>query len=68
MIAIKLNSQIVKASNNISLNLFLTDNKLESSTGIAVALNQTVIQKENWKEIYLKDGDEILIITATQGG
>ncbi len=68
MIAIKLNGQIVTLTQSVSLELFLEQNNLATQGGIAVALNQTVIQKENWKSFPLKDNDEIIIITATQGG
>ena len=36
--------------------------------GIAVAINNTVIPKSNWNLHPLHETDEILIISATQGG
>jgi sulfur carrier protein len=36
--------------------------------GIAVAINNTVIPKSNWPTHYLSETDDILIISATQGG
>jgi sulfur carrier protein len=36
--------------------------------GIAVAINNTVIQKSNWNSHHLLETDDILIISATQGG
>jgi sulfur carrier protein len=36
--------------------------------GIAVAINQTVITKSNWQSHLLKDGDQVMLIKATQGG
>jgi len=36
--------------------------------GIAVAVNEEVVSKNNWKERALQQYDNILIITATQGG
>lgn len=36
--------------------------------GIAVAINNTVVPKSNWDNHLLKETDEILIISATQGG
>ncbi|WP_395058529.1 sulfur carrier protein ThiS [Flavobacterium sp.] len=36
--------------------------------GIAVAINNTVIPKSNWNSHYLNPTDDILIISATQGG
>lgn len=36
--------------------------------GIAVAVNQTIITKSNWPAHLLKDGDQVMLIKATQGG
>ncbi len=36
--------------------------------GIAVAVNEEVVSKNNWTERSLKQNDAVLIITATQGG
>lgn len=36
--------------------------------GIAVAVNQTVVSKNQWATFSLSTSDDILIITATQGG
>lgn len=37
-------------------------------SGIAVAVNNTVIPKSNWSSQQLQEQDTITIITATQGG
>ena len=36
--------------------------------GIAIAVNNTVIPKSDWDTHLIKETDDILIITATQGG
>lgn len=36
--------------------------------GIALAVNNTVIPKIHWETTLLNETDDILIITATQGG
>ncbi|MEQ7801422.1 sulfur carrier protein ThiS [Pedobacter sp. ASV1-7] len=36
--------------------------------GIAVAVNQTIITKSDWPHHFLKDGDRVTLIKATQGG
>ncbi|WP_316819018.1 sulfur carrier protein ThiS [Pedobacter nyackensis] len=36
--------------------------------GIAVAVNQTIITKSTWQTHLLKDGDQVMLIKATQGG
>ncbi|MCX7797533.1 MAG: sulfur carrier protein ThiS [Melioribacter sp.] len=35
---------------------------------IAIAINETIISKEHWKEQIIKDGDQIEIVKAVQGG
>jgi sulfur carrier protein len=40
----------------------------EKQNGIAVAINNTVIPKTNWNSYQLNETDDILIISATQGG
>lgn len=36
--------------------------------GIAVAINNSVIPKSNWNSHAIQETDDILIISATQGG
>ncbi len=36
--------------------------------GIAVAVNQQMVPREEWDECALKEGDDILIIKAVCGG
>ena len=36
--------------------------------GIALAINNTVIPKSNWNSHLIMETDDILIISATQGG
>jgi sulfur carrier protein len=40
----------------------------EKQNGIALAINNTVIPKTDWNTHFLKETDDILIISATQGG
>ena len=40
----------------------------EKQNGIALAINNTVIPKSNWNSHYIQETDDILIISATQGG
>lgn len=47
--------------------MLLTVLQTETS-GIAVAVNQTIISKSNWDRHILKQGDQVLLIKATQGG
>jgi sulfur carrier protein len=36
--------------------------------GIAVAVNDTVVRKPEWKDVQLAAGDRVEVITARQGG
>lgn len=40
----------------------------EKQNGIALAVNNIVIPKSDWNSHPLKETDDILIISATQGG
>ena len=41
---------------------------IEQQKGIAVALNLAVVPRSRWAEQQVRDGDEIEIVRATQGG
>lgn len=45
--------------------LFKTKGQIK---GVAVALNQRVVPKSQWSETKLNNQDNILLLTATQGG
>lgn len=38
------------------------------NNGVAIAIQNTIIEKRFWSETEVKDQDNILIIQATQGG
>ena len=40
----------------------------DRQTGIAVALNQTVLTRDEWAGTTLTDGDRVEIVSAVQGG
>ncbi|GAA2822109.1 sulfur carrier protein ThiS [Kribbella solani] len=40
----------------------------DRSTGIAVAVNQTVLTKAEWAATAVRAGDRVEIVSATQGG
>lgn len=37
-------------------------------SGVAVARNGTVVRRADWPETEIADGDDLEVITATQGG
>jgi sulfur carrier protein len=65
---IKLNSEDYELLEGSTLLDLLVESKLEDKSGIAVALNQLVIPREDWSSREIKEGDNILIIRASQGG
>ncbi len=46
----------------------LMDQLQINTQGIAVALNNAVIPKNDWQQYPIKEKDNIIIIKATQGG
>lgn len=52
----------------VTLKDLLVEKGLVDKTGIAVAVNGSVISKSKWDSILLQEKDEILIITAAAGG
>ncbi|TYA70093.1 sulfur carrier protein ThiS [Seonamhaeicola marinus] len=67
MITITINNQTKEISKAVSVEQLLNDLN-QQSQGIAVAVNQSIISRHNWDQEILNDGDDILIIQATQGG
>ena len=67
MINIKVNNTFHKIQPNSTVQVVLTTLAIPDN-GIAVAINQDIITKTDWGIKTLIDGDQILIITATQGG
>ncbi|CAM2811715.1 sulfur carrier protein ThiS [Flavobacterium frigoris] len=66
---LKINNQIKQfQANAVSIQELLDIEFHQKQSGIAVAINNTVIPKSNWNDYPLSQSDEILIISATQGG
>lgn len=62
------NQETYAVSDNCSLE-HLFDFILQPQTqGIAIAVNQEIISRNDWKVYQLQPGDKITIIKATQGG
>lgn len=66
---LKINNQIKQFQADV-LNIqdVLDIENSQKQNGIAVAINNIVIPKSNWNSHILQETDEILIISATQGG
>lgn len=64
---IEINGEPKEVDNAIDLNS-LVNNVVSDTQGLAVALNNTVVPKNNWDKTTLNESDKILLIRATQGG
>lgn len=67
MISINVNNNSEQVSINTSISELLK-NLQQTENGIAVAINNAVVLKCNWKTTSLIENDKVLIIQATQGG
>ena len=66
---LKINNQLKQFENDILSVQDLLDIEFPNKqNGIALAINNTVIPKTDWPSHFPKATDDILIITATQGG
>ena len=48
--------------------VYLSREDIEKIRGIAVAINGSLIRKTDWKNTQVEEGDELEVLTATQGG
>ena len=66
---LKINQQIKKFNvESLSVQSLLDLEIPNKQNGIAVAINNTVVPKSTWNKHLVHETDEILIISATQGG
>ncbi|PQJ20694.1 sulfur carrier protein ThiS [Tenacibaculum sp. SG-28] len=67
MISIQVNDLQKKFDAELSIQELVAKMQI-SSSGIAVAVNSSVVKKEDWSSKIVKNNDTVLIITSTQGG
>ena len=67
MIGIYINNKQQEVEESQSVKKLLEDLQLQRK-GIAVALNEIVIPKCDWKEQIVQEGDHLTIVRAVQGG
>ncbi|HTG64845.1 MAG TPA: sulfur carrier protein ThiS [Flavobacterium sp.] len=66
---LKINNQIKQfQADALSIQALLDIEIPQKQNGIAVAINSTVVPRSNWNSHHLSETDDILIISATQGG
>ncbi len=64
---INVNNQTQTISENSTITMLLEQLNFESN-GIAIAINNEIISKENWDQKLVHNNDQLTIIKATQGG
>ncbi len=66
---LKINNQTKKfATDSLTVQALLDLEIPVKQNGIALAINNAVIPKSDWNSHLIKETDDILIISATQGG
>lgn len=66
---LKINNQIKQiTANSLTVQALLDLEIPLKQNGIALAINNTVIPKSDWNSHLIQETDDILIISATQGG
>lgn len=64
---IKVNNETQKISAKTTLQSLVEELKIQTS-GIAIAINNSVVRKIDWSSKLLHNKDQVLIIKSTQGG
>ena len=67
MISINVNNLAKKIASGTTLDFLLCELN-QKEDGIAIAVNNQIISKSNWKSTLLIENDNVLLIQATQGG
>ena len=65
---VTINNQNYFLNEVCSIEQMLIHVAIPETTGLAIAINQTIISKSKWPEHALQPGDQIILIKATQGG
>lgn len=65
---INVNNQPHQISEKTALSQLLLQLNVVSTKGVAIAVNNAVVPRVKWQDHQLFDGDDILLIKATQGG
>ncbi len=70
MISIKINGQLARTAPKSTLAEILLARKIDaqSTRGVAVALNDAIVRRNDWENRVIDEGDQIEIVTAQQGG
>ena len=64
---ITVNNEIKKIQND-SLQSLIDEVLGKKTKGVAIAVNNNVVPRNEWSDAKLKEKDDVMIIKATQGG
>jgi sulfur carrier protein len=67
MITLTVNGEQRQASDPMKLECFLEANNINPRL-VAIAVNGTVLYREEWPQVILKDGDTVEIVRIVGGG
>jgi len=62
------NGNPVTLDDSATLFSLLSVTEYVNQKGIAVAVNNYVVKKQDWKSHQLQENDKVLIVSATKGG
>lgn len=65
---IYINDELLQIDENDTLQQVIDNVQIKRKKGIAVAVDNQVIPRNQWTHYYLKENAKVVIITATQGG
>jgi sulfur carrier protein len=67
-IRLVVNGEAREVAPGTTVQTLLSDLKLPLRAGIAVAVDDGVVARSTWAARVLQDGEQVLILTASQGG
>lgn len=67
-VKVRVNDKSHQVADTTTLTQLLAELGLNASQGVAVAINDAVVPRSAWLTHRLADGDQVLVIQATQGG
>ena len=62
-----LNREVIPVSDDLTLAALLAERKMDGS-GVAAAVNNRVVPRDQWGETLLAEDDKVTVIRATCGG
>jgi len=65
---IVMNGNKIEIQDATTLTRLLQEHNVDTSDGVAVAINGAVVPRRRWAEVQLRDGDNVEVIHAVQGG